>query len=147
MRDGEGHGSHSTMSCCTEHPPAPGLDAGISAGSRDWGVHSEVPCSCPQSPELHEEGLEPPSSFHTGLESVWGHSGSDLWLIPACIPHPGGLAVLEPNSFRPLPGMFLAAPKSWCHRDPIPVGGESSWMDFCDFFIFFLKRGNIYSTL
>lgn len=89
----------------------------------------------------------PPSSFHTGLESVWGHSGSDLWLTPACIPHPGGLAVLEPNSFPSPPGVSLAAPKSWCHRDPIPMGGESSWMDFCDFFIFFLKRGNIYSTL
>lgn len=111
------------------------------------GVSAVKSLVCPQSPGLHEEGLEPPSSFRTGLGSVWGHGGSDPWLIPVCILHPGGLAVLEPNSFQPLPGVSLTAPKSQSHQDPIPVGGESSWMDFCDFFIFFLKRGNIYSTL
>lgn len=125
------------MSRCTARPPAPGPDVGISAGSRDGGVRSEAPSSCPQSPGLHQEGLERPSSFHAGLGSVWGHGSSDPWLIPACIPHPGGLAAPEPGSFRPLPGVSLAAPKSWCHQVPVPVGAESSCMDFCDFFSYF----------
>lgn len=77
--------------------------AGIPAGSGDWGVRNEVPCSCPQSPGLREEGLEPPSSIHAGLGSVWGQGVSDLWLIPARIPHPGGLAAQSPVHSSPFP--------------------------------------------